>query len=218
MGPLRIGLTQRVECLPDRGERRDCLDQAWAVLLQSLGFLPIPLANSMADPVAYLEALSLDGLILTGGNDPADLPEPQGVAPERDRFERACLAHSRSRGWPVLGVCRGLQMMLLESGGRLRAIEGHVARSHRLVARRPEFQALESQPVNSYHQYGAMPENLGQGWQVAAVAPDGTVEAMVHETWPHAAIMWHPERAPQRAADREFLRRHFSARPERETT
>lgn len=43
----RIGLTQRVQVVPDRGERRDCLDQNWTRLLLSLEMLPLPLVNKV---------------------------------------------------------------------------------------------------------------------------------------------------------------------------
>ena len=87
----RIGLTQRVEVVPGYGERRDCLDQRWAGLMIGLGFCPIPLSNDVLDVPAYLEALQMDGVVLTGGNDLVEAAGSERTAPERDRFEHLLL-------------------------------------------------------------------------------------------------------------------------------
>ena len=63
----RIGVTQRVELIASYGERRDCLDQQWTVLLESIGFAVTPIPNGLADVIAWVEAWELDGLLLSGG-------------------------------------------------------------------------------------------------------------------------------------------------------
>lgn len=210
---IRIGLTQRVEHLVDRGERRDCLDQAWTPLLDACGLLAVPLPNRLPDVAATVSELGLGGLILTGGNDLAHLPDAVQPAPERDELERRLLALARERDLPVLGVCRGLQMMIAESGGELCAIEGHVARPHRLKIRPQSGLPLDSgRRVNSFHGFGFRENALGDGWRAAALAPDGTVEAIVHRRYPQWGIMWHPEREPRDEGDARLLRRLFGDR------
>ena len=119
----RIGVTQRQVAVPGRDELRDALDVRLPALLWDLGFVPVPLANRIPDPRTYLDALALDGLVLSGGDDP-------GVTPERDRFEAAALDHAEAAALPVLAVCRGLQVLNLRAGGRLRPVDGHVATRH----------------------------------------------------------------------------------------
>ena len=105
----RIGLTQRVEVVTGYGERRDCLDQNWAVLLVSLGYCPVPLANCVQEVGPYVDELGLDGVILTGGNNLLEPEKGGAIAPERDRFEHMLLDVCASWRLPVLGVCRGAQ-------------------------------------------------------------------------------------------------------------
>ena len=99
----KIGLTQRVQLVPDYGERRDCLDQRWTPLLEQAGLTAVPLANLSADVGAHVDALGLGGAILTGGNDLAEIAGARDPAPERDRYPVVV------RGEDVLwvpGVCR----------------------------------------------------------------------------------------------------------------
>jgi gamma-glutamyl-gamma-aminobutyrate hydrolase PuuD len=199
----RIGLTQRVERVAGHGERRDCLDQRWARLLATRGLVPVPLCNMAGDPRRYVEALGLDGVILTGGNDVASLDGAENTAPERDRFERELLALCSERGWPVLGVCRGAQMLCLFHGGVLRRVADHVARRHAVtrVASQPSSpvgRVVHHWPtrfeVNSYHCFTTLPGRLGSPYIAIAQADDGSAEAMGHRELPQLGILWHPER------------------------
>lgn len=198
----RIGLTQRVEAVASQGERRDCLDQRWSELLLSRGLLPVPLFNLAGDVGPYLEALALDGVILTGGNDLVE-PDQDGGAPERDRFERALLAWCGERRIPVLGVCRGAQLLGVFHGGALRRIAGHVACRHAVIRTTGELASRGGRvarrwparfEVNSYHAFALASRGLGPRLRPLALAEDGGVEAIGHVELPQLGIMWHPER------------------------
>lgn len=209
---LRIGLTQRVEVLPDRDECRDCLDQAWTHLLVNNGYWPIPLPNCVADVTALIEELALDGVILTGGNDLAWLANASNTAPQRDTFERELLNHCAWQGIPVLGVCRGLQMMATHYGSELMRVSDHVANCHAIQVD-PSFDEILSDrdQVNSFHEWGLLRDGLGPDLQVVATAPDHTVEMIIHGTYPQIGIMWHPERAPSDERDLSLIHGLFFA-------
>jgi putative glutamine amidotransferase len=214
---MRIGLTQRVEVVASYGERRDCLDQAWSSLLEAIGAVPVPLVNRVASTAEYLDALALDGVILTGGNDLADLPGATNTAPERDVFEGALIERCCARGLPLFGVCRGLQHIVRRFGGALERVQGHVAAPHAitgLVASAGAFTLASRASVNSFHGYGLRPAGLGPSLRALALAPDGSVEAVAHREHPLVAIMWHPERDPHDPRDRALMAALFSGRLE----
>lgn len=192
---LRVGLTQRVEMPGDRNERRDCLDQAWARLLAECSCHPVPLPNAVRDAECYLAEIDLDGVILTGGNDLAHLPQAATAAIERDVFERKLLSYCGGHEVPVLGVCRGLQMLVVHHGGGLSRIADHAGVRHGLAVCDSKVMPLANdRQVNSYHQFGVIGHDLPADLEVAARAPDGSIEAVFHQHLPQWGIMWHPER------------------------
>jgi len=178
-----VGVTQRVSVSTHPAERRDCLDQAWSHFLAACGLRPLLLPNVLEVALDLCAQDCIAGLVLTGGNDLAALG---GDAPERDALEQELLQVAERRGLPVLGVCRGMQVIQQRFGVRLHRVEGHVASRQTICI---EGQREE---VNSYHCYGAL-ESLAplQAW---AVADDGVIKAVRHGSLPITGIMWHPER------------------------
>ncbi len=194
-----VAVTQRVSIIPEYGERRDCLDQAWTKFLAACGLFPVLLPNVTDTALALCEWADIAGLLLTGGND---LAEYGGDAPERDAVEHGLLSWAARRGLPVLGVCRGMQVIQQHFAIGLRRVEGHVAKSQVIHV------DGELREVNSYHHFAAF--NSRPPLEVWAVADDGVVEAVRHSAQPITGIMWHPERsAPFSPADVLLFRRFF---------
>jgi gamma-glutamyl-gamma-aminobutyrate hydrolase PuuD len=194
-----IAITQRVAVVPGYGERRDCLDQAWPRFLAACGLLPVIVPNIPELALALCAEDEVDGLVLTGGNDLVSLG---GDAPERDATENALVDMAEAKGLPVLGVCRGMQVLQQRSGVRLTRVEGHVLQRQVID--------VEGTPVevNSYHGFGARESQ--PPLEVWAVAEDGVVKAVRHSTRRSIGIMWHPERRqPFAAADMALFRDFF---------
>ena len=78
------------------------------------------------------------GLMLTGGEDvhpsaygqPVDPTAHVKASPDRDEMELAVLREALALDLPVLGICRGMQLINVHFGGRLTSVDGHVARPH----------------------------------------------------------------------------------------
>jgi len=116
------------------------------------------------------------------------------------------------RSVPVLGVCRGLELMNRYFDGSLSPVEEHVATTHDVTfadsvekhARKSLFP--DQMTVNSYHDYGITPADIAQPLDVLGTAPDGSIECLCHPDEPLLGIMWHPERdTPSREIDRQVF-------------
>jgi putative glutamine amidotransferase len=198
----RIAISQRYDQVPGRNEWRDGLDVRWAELIESLGAIPILLPSHLNDVGGFLASLSIDGLLLSGGND-------IGSAAPRDKTEAAALAYADQKNLPVLGVCRGMQFMCHTEGGTLERCKGHVATYHSLASEWvDERQIVE--PVNSYHELGIYKHRCPSEFNVLVSTEDGVVEAFSHQHKHWFGIMWHPEReTPFKASDLALITKHF---------
>lgn len=163
---------------------------------------------------------TLDAVLLSGGGDPdpalfdeAPLCPPRGPDPARDAFELALARGAWQRGLPVLGICRGMQMLCLALGGSLHQdiplclgesgvrhdqdAPRQVA-THRVFVCSPRLAAVlgVSLPVNSCHHQAV--NRLPPQLLPAAYAADGVLEAAIAA--PGAAwacgVQWHPEALP----------------------
>lgn len=177
-----VGITARVDASNEHKERRDCVDQRWFSFLSFCGIQAVVLPNTEAS----LSVLPhLDGGILSGGNT---LVKYGGDAPERDRLETKILSWATIHKFPLMGVCRGMQLMMDYGGEKLIETPSHVAQTHSITFTDTDVSRL----VNSYHAFGS--KTVPEGYEVCARAEDGIVEAMKHTSLPMYGIMYHPER------------------------
>ena len=174
------------------------------------GGVPVMLSLE-TDPASVVERL--DGIVLPGGTDvdPACYgaePAPDALDPEpaRDAHELALLDAAAAAEVPVLGICRGLQVINVWRGGTLHQ---HVP-EHGLFDEPPDRLQHEvaltpgsalagvygrSVMVNSLHHQTV--DRLGVGLRVTAEASDGTVEGLECADAPVVAVQWHPELLPE---------------------
>jgi len=215
MFKIRIGITQKIKKNIKYNETLDCLDTNWAKLLVSLEILPIPLPLI---PVSSLndiwKELKLDGVILSGGNTIAEyadnLDKIENISKERDKFEMAILAKAISTKTPVLGVCRGLQVINLFYKGKLKKIRGHAGTKHRLIIENSKNNYQIPSEVNSFHNFGIPRKYLGEDLISLAYDLEDNIEAFYHPKDSILGIMWHPERElPIIESDVNLIKKHF---------
>jgi putative glutamine amidotransferase len=176
------------------------------------------------------------GLVLTGGEDvdPIRYGEPHlpglGVTnPARDETELLTLGLGLERELPILGICRGCQLINVHFGGTLyqdltlqrpsgvkhRQAEPWERRTHRVRieddSKLARIVGTNDVVINSFHHQGI--KDIGTGLRVVATADDGTVEAIERQApspW-LLGVQWHPERFEATAPETDYDRRLFQA-------
>lgn len=216
--PPLIGLTCYVEAV-DRGDwtaqRSAVLPHDYVAKVESAGGVAVilPPRGDFTDALAAQVLGRLDGLIVTGGADVEAAtyghdphPSAQEARPERDRTELALVRVARRLRMPLLGVCRGMQIMAVEAGGSL---EQHVPDRVRHTEHSPQagvfgqhgvdllagsqMAALlgEHVEVHSYHHQAVAAH---PGYVATGRAPDSTLEAFEDPELPFClGVQWHPE-------------------------
>jgi gamma-glutamyl-gamma-aminobutyrate hydrolase PuuD len=213
-----IGITCDVELARwGMWERRAALVPAvYVEAVRRAGGRPLlvpPMADGAEETVA-----ALDGLILAGG---ADIEaerygrtrhrEMRTTRPERDAGELALLAEAETQDLPVLGICRGVELISVARGAVLdqHLPDGNAASAAETVHQGAPGQYVQhdvtvvrgsllasiignARAVSSYHHQA--PAHPGRGLVAAAHAPDGTLEAVEDPDRDfYVGVLWHPE-------------------------
>ena len=181
---------------------------------------PLPEIDGFAD-----EALaSLDGLVLVGGDDIGAerygaVPHPTADPPNhrRDTAELGLLRGALERDLPLLGICRGFQLLNVAYGGTLDqhlddSVDGALHRirlgewsNHPVEIRGGRLRDLyeSGTVIHSHHHQGVA--TVGEGLAVTATAPDGTVEGLEDPAKAFClGVLWHPEEAGSQSGARIF--------------
>jgi len=217
----RIGITSWHRADKDRLERWEAIRETYTGAIRTAGGLPLilPIAGGAPEVIdAY--AAAVDGLVFSGGEDVA--PDYYGESrdsrceepdPDRDLFEIRLARAALSCRKPILGICRGLQVLNVAAGGTLYqdiacrpgTLPYHAAtlenrqklihgvrilpdtRLHAIMG------VTESRVTSTHHQFV---KDLAPGFRTTAESvEDGIVEAIEHPDHPFlVAVQWHPER------------------------
>ncbi len=135
-------------------------------------------------------------------NDRSDNSSPASKVPLRDAFEIALLDAAVNSGLPVLGICRGPQLINIAAGGTLHqhlpqhaATDGPPDATPHTVTTTEGSQLREMYgpevAVNSLHHQAV--DQLGDGYIATARSTDGIIEGIEHTELPILAVQWHPE-------------------------
>jgi putative glutamine amidotransferase len=169
---------------------------------EAMGLVPVLVPNNLSDPRAYVEALDVQGIILSGGGDidPERYKQHNtasvSISPMRDDTETRLLELAVDRNLPVFGICRGLQFINTFFGGSLvqdipteiGATVNHDTSTHPVTITDPQVEeklGAATIMVNSSHHQGVTLGTLAPGLDVFAVSqPDGVIEGLMHHSLP----------------------------------
>lgn len=196
----------------------DCtLAQAYYMSVVEAGGTPVVIPSYDDDKALVSLLDTLDGIVLSGGADidPDYLGEEPldcvSVNPRRDRQELTLVHLAADRKIPVLGICRGIQILTAALGGKLyqdiktqhdcpciehsqtiaRGLPSHDVQLEKDSLLYSLF-GKETLAVNSFHHQAV--KEVPEGFRVTAVAPDGIIEGMESTSFlPILGVQWHPE-------------------------
>jgi len=176
-------------------ETREGLDINWSKFLFSCGFFPIPISIKLS-PDLYFDKFKPAGILLTGGNDLSRFSPDNSLSKMRDQLEIKIIRLALTHKLPILGVCRGMQILANYFEFPIEALSGHVGKEHSISVdektKLGQFLAPDLK-VNSYHNYCI--KAVKGPFKVSAKCPkDKSIEAFESETYKICALMWHPER------------------------
>lgn len=180
-----VAASQRIDFLRKRDETRDALDQRLIDFLCQLGFLTVPVPNSLIrNPsndhlIQWIGIVKPSAIVLSGGNN-------IGEFNLRDQTEAQLIKYAKHKGLPLLGICRGMQMLAHFHGSVIQPLKGHVGTRHNL-------EGEVNWSVNSFHDLAV--RNCPSDFKVFAhSSDDGCIEGIKHDSLPWEGWMWHPER------------------------
>jgi putative glutamine amidotransferase len=208
------------------------VDEAYTRAVSQAGGLPVLVPLGLNDETLREIISHLDGILFTGGGDVApgqygspDHPLVHSIDLDRDRVEISLFHEATSRELPLLGICRGLQLINVACGGTLYEDildQKPGALQHQWGGLQPRHYHAHSVEVadgsclhkvldaptisvNSLHHQGI--NRLGQGLISSAYSPDGLIEGIELSGYPYGlAVQWHPEWLPDQAEMRQLFR------------
>lgn len=184
---LRFGITTRITDADGYSDPRDSLAQDWFKFFQRefKDDIWVALPNIGPQIVDYFNRLELNVLFLSGGDN-------LGETPLRDETETYMLKYALENKIPVVGICRGMQLIHKYFGGRIELGNQDFIQCHRAKEHIVQF-GKELVTVNSYHNNIIITETLSKDLIVLGQCKeDGSVEAFKGQGF--LGVMWHPER------------------------
>ena len=229
--PLVVGVPEQWLGGSDGRERNPlaAVREEYAEAIRRGGNIPVVICRTAETGHIAQVVAKLDLLLLPGGVDIeprryGEVPSPAlgKTIPGRDEFDFAVLEAALARKIPVMGICRGMQLINVRFGGSLwqdlpsefpvkgiRHRGDHVGTRCHSVAIEPDSRlaaaiGATNAVVNSMHHQAV--KRLAPGFRITARAPDGVVEAIEHESLPVAGVQFHPEGLVKYADDEACIR------------
>lgn len=199
------------------GYKRSYVNNDYVCSVIKNGGVPFIIPFNEEPEVTAAQIEMVDGLLLSGGHDVAPenygeepLPKLGDTFPERDTFEYRLLEAAIKAEKPILGICRGIQIINTYFEGSLYQdlsyigvevlkhdqVRGPSRLTHSVTLEKNSklFEIFNEEKfmVNSFHHQAV--KKIGKGLDKVAAAPDGIIEAIEKKDYPFlVGVQWHPE-------------------------
>jgi gamma-glutamyl-gamma-aminobutyrate hydrolase PuuD len=166
------------------------IDQDLANFLCKLNVKILPI-NLKKNKIDLSSIKSADGLILAGGGDISKIKNNR-LNQIRDDYEIKLFNYFYKNNKPILGICRGFQLIADLYKIKLFKVDNHVRKIHRLYIKKNNYILHNVLTVNSFHKYSI--KNLPNEFINVASTNDGSIEIATHNSKKILCLMFHPER------------------------
>tara|TARA_Y100000748_G_scaffold80044_1_gene66021 strand:+ start:2391 stop:3059 length:669 start_codon:yes stop_codon:yes gene_type:complete len=202
-----ILITQRIG--KDKyGEYYDYLESSYIKYFNQYDINPIILPNSISDVIKFYKNNKCTRIIMTGGDDISQSLYDKKYNKinanyyQRDLNEKTLINYAVKRKIPLLGICRGFQIINVCLGGKLtrdltKIIQSSKTKKHKVIFTNQFAKEInkKSVQVNSFHNQGVTHKQLASDLVALGFSDDGNlVEIYKHNQLPIIGIQWHPER------------------------
>ena len=160
----------------------DSIEACWYEFLRACGFATLLLPNDPRAARSLLQKVQPNAIILSGGGDPACI---SGTVTVRDVVEIEAIQWSTQAKVPLIGVCRGMEVLLGLEGASWCKASRHAGTTHYIYG-------LIQRQVNSYHHFTT--SGPVGAFKVLATDDHGNIECVADADRGRFGIMWHPER------------------------
>ena len=169
----------------------DYLDHYWIRYFEKKKYFFQLIPNSLLNSKNLINNINKkDLIILPGGND---IQGENHLFKIRLKIEKDLLNLSIRKKIPLLGVCRGMQVINKYFGGDIKKIKGHMNTKHPVIMKKNLFERPKI-IVNSFHNYCITSKNVPKELEILATDNQSNIEMFKHRKLKILGVMWHPER------------------------
>ena len=184
---LKIGITSNIK--EYYKGYIDFIDHYWLNYFEKKNINYYLVPNKKKLSKKKIEEINL--LIIPGGNDVSNSLNTSKI---RNSIEINLIKICFKKKIPILGICRGAQLLNKSFGGKIKKVKKHMRTRHNISFINKEIVKKELLNVNSFHNDGIKKNDLSKVFKMLASDKDENVEMFISKDKKIIGTMWHPER------------------------